>query len=47
MRQVGIIAAAGIYALDNCIERLADDHENAKKIGYGVYLKPSYLIYSI
>lgn len=35
MRQVGIIAAAGIYALDNCVERLADDHRNAKKIGYG------------
>jgi threonine aldolase len=29
LRQVGIIAAAGIYALDNNIERLADDHANA------------------
>lgn len=29
MRQVGIIAAAGIYALENNIDRLAIDHENA------------------
>ena len=30
MRQVGIFAAAGIYALDHNIERLALDHENAQ-----------------
>jgi threonine aldolase len=30
MRQAGIIAAAGIYALHNMIERLADDHLNAR-----------------
>lgn len=30
MHQVGILAAACLYALDNNIERLADDHENAK-----------------
>ncbi len=29
MRQVGILAAAGIYALDHHIERLADDHRRA------------------
>jgi threonine aldolase len=29
MRQVGIIAAAGIYAIENNIARLSDDHENA------------------
>jgi threonine aldolase len=29
MRQAGILAAAGIYALKNNIERLAEDHENA------------------
>jgi len=33
MRQVGYLAAAGIYALDNHIERLADDHAKAAKIG--------------
>ena len=32
MRQVGIIAAAAIFALDNNIARLADDHARAKKI---------------
>ena len=32
MRQAGFIAAAGIYALDNHVERLADDHDKAKKI---------------
>ncbi|GGH66207.1 threonine aldolase family protein [Phaeocystidibacter marisrubri] len=30
MRQAGYLAAAGIYALDHHIERLADDHSNAK-----------------
>ncbi len=32
MRQVGFLAAAGIYALENNIERLADDHKKAKDI---------------
>ncbi|KXA90734.1 threonine aldolase [candidate division MSBL1 archaeon SCGC-AAA259D14] len=30
MRQVGVLAAAGLYALENHIERLGEDHENAK-----------------
>jgi threonine aldolase len=30
MRQAGIIAAAGIYALDHNVDRLEDDHANAK-----------------
>ncbi len=33
MRQAGYIAAAGIYALDNHVERLKDDHRRAKIIG--------------
>jgi len=33
MRQSGIIAAAGIYALDHHVDRLSDDHENAKLLG--------------
>lgn len=33
MRQVGYLAAAGIYALDNHVNRLNEDHKNAKKIG--------------
>lgn len=30
MRQVGIIAAAGIYAIENNIDRLSDDHDHAR-----------------
>ena len=30
MRQAGILAAAGIYALNNNIQRLTEDHENAR-----------------
>ncbi|WP_272148972.1 threonine aldolase family protein [Tenacibaculum aiptasiae] len=33
MRQAGFLAAAGIYALDNLVDRLADDHSRAKAIG--------------
>ncbi len=33
MRQVGYLAAAGLYALDNNIERLAEDHIKANEIG--------------
>jgi threonine aldolase len=32
MRQVGVLAAGGLYALDHHIERLADDHERAQRI---------------
>ena len=32
MRQAGFMAAAGVYALENHIERLAQDHEHARKI---------------
>lgn len=31
MRQVGLIAAAALYALEHHVERLADDHANAKR----------------
>ncbi len=33
MRQAGFLAAAGVYALDNHIDRLAEDHQKAKEIG--------------
>jgi len=33
MRQSGIIAAAGLYALDHNIEALAEDHRNAQRLG--------------
>jgi len=36
MRQAGIIAAAGIVALDTMVDRLADDHANAKVLARGL-----------
>ena len=36
MRQAGVIAAAGIYALENNVERLLDDHNNARKFAEGI-----------
>jgi threonine aldolase len=36
MRQAGVIAAAGLYALDHHVERLADDHENARVLAEGL-----------
>jgi len=36
MRQAGVIAAAGLYALENNVERLATDHENAAKLARGL-----------
>ncbi len=32
MRQIGILAAAGLYAVENNFKRLAEDHENAKTL---------------
>ena len=32
MRQAGIIAAAGVYALDHHVDRLAEDHDNARRL---------------
>ena len=40
MRQAGYLAAAGIYAFENNIERLAEDHEHAKKVGEALAQKP-------
>jgi len=36
MRQAGVIAAAGLYALENNVERLAQDHANAEKLARGL-----------
>ncbi len=40
MRQAGILAAAALYALDNNLERLADDHKNARKLAEGINSLP-------
>jgi threonine aldolase len=36
MRQAGIIAAAGIYALEHHVDRLAEDHERARRLARGL-----------
>jgi threonine aldolase len=40
MRQVGVIAAAALYALDHHIERLAEDHRNAQTIAQAIAETP-------
>ena len=44
MRQVGILAAAGHYALDNNIARLAEDHARAKKIAIALHAVDASLV---
>jgi threonine aldolase len=36
MRQAGVLAAAGIVALEEMVERLAEDHENGKRLAEGL-----------
>jgi threonine aldolase len=44
MRQVGIFAAAGLYALDHNVERLADDHASARLIADRVAESPRVIL---
>ena len=41
MRQVGILAAAGLHALDHHVERLADDHAHAKLLAEACGVDPA------
>ena len=36
MRQAGIIAAAGIFSLDNMLDQIREDHKNAKRLAEGI-----------
>jgi len=36
MRQAGVVAAAGVYALEHNVERLAEDHARAKRLAIGL-----------
>jgi threonine aldolase len=36
MRQVGILAAAGVYALEHNVDRIAEDHANAERLARGL-----------
>jgi threonine aldolase len=40
MRQAGIIAAGGVYALRHHVKRLADDHANARRLAEGLAVLP-------
>jgi threonine aldolase len=40
MRQVGVLAAAGLVALDTMVDRLAEDHVNARRLAEGVARLP-------
>jgi threonine aldolase len=41
MRQVGILAAAGLYALDHHVDRLAEDHQHARLLADACGLDPA------
>jgi threonine aldolase len=41
MRQVGVLAAAGAYALDHHLDRMADDHAHARLLGEALGLDPA------
>ncbi|WP_404402869.1 low-specificity L-threonine aldolase [Pelagibacterium halotolerans] len=41
MRQAGIIAAAGLYALEHNVARLADDHARARRLAEGLAAYPA------
>ncbi|KAJ1684104.1 hypothetical protein LUZ63_020673 [Rhynchospora breviuscula] len=41
MRQVGILAAAGLHALDHHVERLAEDHEHARLLAEACGVDPA------
>jgi threonine aldolase len=36
MRQAGIVAAAALYSLDHHVDRIADDHSRARRLGEGL-----------
>lgn len=45
MRQAGVLAAAGIVALTEMVDRLADDHANARKLAQGLAKLPGISIH--
>lgn len=44
MRQAGIIAAAGVVALEQMVDRLADDHANARRLAEGLADTPGIIV---
>jgi threonine aldolase len=44
MRQSGYLAAAGLYALEHNVERLAEDHANARRLAEGIAALPGIVL---
>jgi threonine aldolase len=44
MRQAGVLAAAGLVALERMIDRLADDHANARRLAEGLADTPGFVV---
>lgn len=44
LRQAGVLAAAGIVALEKMIDRLADDHANARRLAEGLADTPGFVV---
>ena len=44
MRQAGVLAAAGIEALENMVDRLAEDHANARRLAEGFAQTPGFVV---
>ncbi|MBC6440736.1 MAG: low-specificity L-threonine aldolase [Rhodospirillales bacterium] len=44
MRQAGVLAAAGLHALNNNVARLADDHANARRLAEGLATLPGFTV---
>jgi threonine aldolase len=44
MRQVGVFAAAALWALDHNVERIAEDHANARALAERLSASPAYLV---
>jgi len=44
MRQAGILAAAALYALEHNVERLTDDHRNARRLAAGLASLPGFRV---
>lgn len=44
MRQVGILAAAGLFAIDHNLDRLAEDHQKARRLAEAIHSAPGVMV---
>ena len=45
MRQVGVLAAAGVVAIQKMVDRLAEDHANARRLAQGLARIPNIIVH--